>query len=133
METLNCMKCKYRHEDNGNCTAVGGFCTAVPAAHCPLLRDFLDTGLTPDEIRNMSGERAPRCPAVIAQAGYTGQNHFSVTYGDQKVTVRAEDGYAALFTAAKHWGYKFTRPEYHQNARATKLHYTPDTRPGALV
>ena len=79
------------------------------------------------------GERAPRCPAVIAQAGYTGQNHFSVTYGDQKVTVRAEDGYAALFTAAKHWGYKFTRPEYHQNARATKLHYTPDTRPGALV
>ena len=47
--------------------------------------------------------------------------------------VRAEDGYAALFTAAKHWGYKFTRPEYHQNARATKLHYTPDTRPGALV
>ena len=66
-------------------------------------------------------------------AGYTGQNHFSVTYGDQKVTVRAEDGYAALFTAAKHWGYKFTRPEYHQNARATKLHYTPDTRPGAVV
>lgn len=56
METLNCMKCKYRHEDNGNCTAVGGFCTAVTAAHCPLLRDFLDTGLTPDEIRNMSGE-----------------------------------------------------------------------------
>lgn len=53
------------------------------------------------------GERAPRRPAVIAQAGYTGQNHFSVTYGDQKVTVRAEDGYAALFTAAKHWGYKF--------------------------
>ena len=58
------------------------------------------------------GERAPRRPAVIAQAGYTGQNHFSVTYGDQRVTVRAE---------------------YHQNARATKLHYTPDTRPGALV
>ena len=56
METLNCMKCKYRHEDNGNCTAVGGFCTAVPAAYCQLLRDFLDTGLMPDEIRNMSGE-----------------------------------------------------------------------------
>ena len=80
-----------------------------------------------------NGERATRRPAVIAQAGYTGQNHFSVTYGDQKVTVRAEDGYAALFTAAKHWGYKFTRPEYHQNARATKLHYTPDTRTGAMV
>ena len=83
--------------------------------------------------RRGPGAGAPRRPAVIAQAGYTGQNHFSVTYGDQNVTVRAEDGYAALFTAAKHWGYKFTRPEYHQNARATKLHYTPDTRPGALV
>lgn len=56
METLNCMRCKYRHEDNGNCTAVGGFCTAVAAAHCPLLRDFLDTGLTPAEVHSMSGE-----------------------------------------------------------------------------
>lgn len=56
METLNCMRCKYRHEDNGNCTAVGGFCTAVPAAHCPLLRDFLDAGLTPAEVHSMSGE-----------------------------------------------------------------------------
>ena len=37
------------------------------------------------------GERAPRRPAVIAQAGYTGQNHFSVTYGDQKVTVGIAD------------------------------------------
>ena len=48
METLNCMRCKYRHEDNGNCTAVGGFCTAVTAAHCPLLRKYLDTGMTPE-------------------------------------------------------------------------------------
>ena len=56
MGDVNCLRCKYRHTDNGNCTAVGGFCTAVTAAHCPLLRDFLDTGLTPDEIRNMSGE-----------------------------------------------------------------------------
>ena len=48
METLNCMRCKYRHEDNGNCTDVGGFCTAVTAAHCPLLRKYLDTGMTPE-------------------------------------------------------------------------------------
>ena len=40
---------------------------------------------------------------------------------------------AAVFTAAKHWGYAWTRPEYHQNARAYKLPYTPDYRPGALV
>ena len=50
MENVNCLRCRFRHEDNGNCTAVGGFCTAIPAAHCPLLRQYLDTGLTPEEI-----------------------------------------------------------------------------------
>lgn len=47
------MRCKYRHTDNGNCTAVGGFCTAVPAAHCPLLREYLNTELTPEKITAM--------------------------------------------------------------------------------
>ena len=47
MANVNCLRCHFRHEDNGNCTAVGGFCTAVPAAHCPLLREYLDTGLEP--------------------------------------------------------------------------------------
>lgn len=50
MGNVNCLRCHFRHEDNGNCTAVGGFCTAVPAAHCPLLRQYLDTGLTPEEV-----------------------------------------------------------------------------------
>lgn len=50
METVNCIRCDYRHKDNGNCTAVGGFCTAVAAAHCPMLREYLDTGLTPAEV-----------------------------------------------------------------------------------
>lgn len=49
MEKNNCLRCNFRHKDNGNCTAVGGFCTAVPAAHCPLLRQYLDTGLTPEQ------------------------------------------------------------------------------------
>lgn len=39
---LNCLKCHYRHPDNGNCTAVGGFCTAVQAAHCPLIPELLE-------------------------------------------------------------------------------------------
>ena len=52
METVNCLKCGYRHPDNGNCTAIGGFCTAVPAAHCPLLHDYLDVGLMPDQVAN---------------------------------------------------------------------------------
>ena len=47
MGNVNCLRCRFRHEDNGNCTAVGGFCTAVQAAHCPLLREYLDTGLEP--------------------------------------------------------------------------------------
>lgn len=50
MGNVNCLRCRFRHEDNGNCTAVGGFCTAVTAAHCPLLREYLDTELTPEEI-----------------------------------------------------------------------------------
>lgn len=50
MANVNCLRCRFRHEDNGNCTAVGGFCTAVTAAHCQLLREYLDTGLTPEEI-----------------------------------------------------------------------------------
>lgn len=52
METVNCMLCDCRHKDNGNCTAVGGFCTAVPAAHCPMLRAYLNTGCTPEECAN---------------------------------------------------------------------------------
>ena len=54
MENVNCLRCRFRHEDNGNCTVVGGFCTAVPAAYCPLLRQYLDTGMTPEEARRMS-------------------------------------------------------------------------------
>ena len=49
---MNCIRCDFRHKDNGNCTAVGGFCTAVPAAHCPMLREYLDTGLTPEEVND---------------------------------------------------------------------------------
>ena len=55
MDTLNCIRCDFRHKDNGNCAAVGGFCTAVSAAHCPMLREYLDTGLTPAEVLLMKG------------------------------------------------------------------------------
>ena len=53
MGNVNCLRCRFRHEDNGNCTAVGGFCTAVQAAHCPLLREYLDTELTPEEVSTL--------------------------------------------------------------------------------
>ena len=52
MDTENCLKCDYRHPGNGNCTAIGGFCTAVPAARCLLLHDYLDVGLMPDQVAN---------------------------------------------------------------------------------
>ncbi len=52
MENINCLQCKFRHPDNGNCMEVGGFCTAVPAACCPLLRQYLGTGLTPEQAAN---------------------------------------------------------------------------------
>lgn len=52
MKNVNYLRCHFRHEDNGNCTAVGGFCTAVQAAHCPLLRQYLDTGMTPEAFQS---------------------------------------------------------------------------------
>lgn len=63
MEGLNCLRCAYRHEDNGNCTATGGFCTAVPAAHCRLLQKYLDTGLTPEKVlpKDKADEIALKC------------------------------------------------------------------------
>ena len=53
MEKINCLRCNFRHTYNGNCTAVLGFCTAVPAAHCPLLREYLDTGLEPEAVETV--------------------------------------------------------------------------------
>ena len=79
------------------------------------------------------GERATRRQEIVEQPGYAGKSYFVVSYAGRQLTVHAADKTAALFWAAKRWGYKFTRPEYHQNARATKLHYTPDTRTGAMV
>lgn len=52
MENVNCLQCKFRHPDNGNCMEVGGFCAAVPAAYCPLLRQYLGTLMTPEQAAN---------------------------------------------------------------------------------
>lgn len=72
MKNVNCLRCRFRHEDNGNCTAVGGFCTAVEAAHCPLLREYLDTELTPQEVISMHGEwRAMMSVLNSIGGGYT--------------------------------------------------------------
>lgn len=56
----SCMKCHYRHPDNGNCTAVGGFCTAVPAAHCPFIPELLARA-------EAAKERAEKAAAVVSE------------------------------------------------------------------
>ena len=88
MEKNNCLRCNFRHTDNGNCTAVGGFCTAVTAAHCPLLRDFLDTGLTPDEIRNMSGEWCAAMSVLNGMGSYARLRELAEADKDGRVIVQ---------------------------------------------
>ena len=68
MGNVNCLRCRFRHEDNGNCTAVGGFCTAVPAAHCPLLREYLDTELTPEEVSELVKDWSDFC-TIVGECG----------------------------------------------------------------
>lgn len=70
MEKNNCLRCNFRHTDNGNCTAVGGFCTAVAAAHCSLLRKYLDTGMTPEEVLSMSAEWCAMMSVLNAIGSY---------------------------------------------------------------
>ena len=68
METLKCIRCDFRHKDNGNSTAVGGFCTAVTAAHCPMLQKYLDTGLGPDEVTALQKDWSDLC-TIVGECG----------------------------------------------------------------
>ena len=70
--------------------------------------------------------RAGKDTGTLQQPGYTGKNYFAVNYAGRTVIVRAADKTAALFFAAKHWGYSFRRPEYHQSASVAKLGYQPE-------
>jgi hypothetical protein len=56
----NCLLCDSMHE-NGNCTEVGGFCTAVTAAHCPLIPRLRDK-LAAAEAR---AEKSKQCTYAI--------------------------------------------------------------------
>ncbi len=88
MENVNCLHCRFRHEDNGNCTAAGGFCTAVTAAHCPLLCQYLDTGLTPQEVHSMYGEwRAMMSVLNSIGGGYTRLRELAKADKDGRLVV----------------------------------------------
>ena len=67
-----------------------------------------------------------RKPEIVRQPGYSGKKYFRVSYAGQAVDVRCADETAALFLAAKHWGFKWTRPEYHQTAKVTLLRVNPE-------
>lgn len=89
MEDVNCLRCKYRHTDNGNCTAVGGFCTAVPAAHCPLLREYLDTELTPQEVLSMKFEWCAMMDALNSiGGGYTRLRELAEADRNHQIVIR---------------------------------------------
>jgi hypothetical protein len=83
------LRCKYRHTDNGNCTAVGGFCTAVPAAHCPLLREYLDTELTPQEVLSMKFEWCAMMDALNSiGGGYTRLRELAEADRNHQIVIR---------------------------------------------
>lgn len=86
MGDVNCLRCKYRHTDNGNCTAVGGFCTAVPAAHCPLLREYLDTELTPQEVLSMKFEWCAMMNSI--GGGYTRLRELAEADRNHQIVIR---------------------------------------------
>ena len=74
----------------------------------------------------VSGCTRPRKPDIVRQDGYTGKKFYRVSYAGQSVDVHCADETAALFLAAKHWGFKWTRPEYHQTAKVTPLRVNPE-------
>lgn len=77
----NCVKCHYRHKDNGNCTAVGGFCTAVPAAYCPLIPELLSRAEA-SEARAEAAEKksADVRPVVRGRWRWVGQDQWNDCY-----------------------------------------------------
>lgn len=87
MEKNNCLRCNFRHKDNGNCTAVGGFCTAVPAAHCPLLRQYLDTGLEPEEVSALIKDWSDLCTTIGECGGIDRLRELAEADKDGRVVV----------------------------------------------
>ena len=75
---------------------------------------------------DVPAECRPRKTEIVRQPEYTGKKYFRVQYAGQTVDVRCADETAALFLAAKHWGFKWTRPEYHQTAKVTPLRMNPE-------
>lgn len=89
---VNCKRCKYMDADNGNCTAVGGFCTAVPAAHCVLLQEYMDARLTPAEVHSLWGEWNAMMSVLNSIGGYDRLRELAEADKDGRVVVLPEGG-----------------------------------------
>ncbi len=90
----NCIGCHHMHPDNGNCAAVGGFCTAVPAAYCPLIPELRDENeqLQAENDRlgaELEKEEAARKKQADILYELRGQKYEQTTAIDQ---LRAENG-----------------------------------------
>lgn len=73
----NCIGCHYIHPDNGNCTAVGGFCTAVPAAYCPLIPELLSRAEAA-EARAEVAEKKAADVAPVVHGEWVGSNNEEI-------------------------------------------------------
>ena len=65
---MNCLKCHHRNPENGNCVAVGGFCTSVPAAYCPLIPELLARCTRLEEARERANEACAKWEARAERA-----------------------------------------------------------------
>lgn len=72
---LNCVKCPHIHPDNGNCTTVGGFCTAVPAAHCPWIPELRE------ELARVTAERDAAQLLIAEHLGVVGVEKVTTCFG----------------------------------------------------
>lgn len=90
----NCIGCHHMHPDNGNCTAVGGFCTAVPAAHCPLIPELqAENEKLRAELEQVKRERDVAQVTLAETSGLAGgvvQTLFGVPLERMRELARAE-------------------------------------------
>ena len=90
----NCIGCHHMHTDNGNCTAVGGFCTAVPAAHCPLIPELqAENEKLRAELEQVKRERDVAQVTLAETSGLAGgvvQTLFGVPLERMRELARAE-------------------------------------------
>lgn len=64
----NCLMCDSMHE-NGNCTEVGGFCTAVPAAYCPLIPKLKNRAEAAEESAEKAEREIERIKKIMREKG----------------------------------------------------------------